>query len=182
MEEFKTVYCDSGKDANVIQFWVNNFGWELVSTQEVDKVDVDFDNSTDTLTKTSYNYIKVTFKRDTNRPNHSELARLEKEYLSVPDNVGYYLSKKGIVWFFILATICFPLGFLMTLSGVSDKNTEWLIIGLVFLVLFALFIFLAIFKIKKNKNDLFMYKKHNSDLNEKRRKIIKEAFDICQCK
>lgn len=59
------------------------FGWELMSTQTIDTTNSRFESNTGEdlwqITERK-NYVKLSFRRDMNRPNYAKLAELESQY------------------------------------------------------------------------------------------------------
>ena len=86
--EIKSVNVSPNAEDATIQVW-QSFGWKFKSTQEVKTSDASHlesraDGSLWNVTKAGSHYIKLTFERDPEMKNHSELVELEQQYCSVP--------------------------------------------------------------------------------------------------
>lgn len=60
------------------------FGWELMSSQTIDKQDTHLENSFGVINSvTEYEkYVKLTFRRNKKMPSYAEICKLEDEYYS----------------------------------------------------------------------------------------------------
>ncbi len=91
MKELKTFSVIPGKEEQEIQIW-RSFGWELVGApQEVRTADSqvftgqDSDGTEHYQTTAGVHYIKLTFERDPERKNYSELKSLEEQYYGLEE-------------------------------------------------------------------------------------------------
>lgn len=87
MKELKTFSVAPGAEEEEIQLW-RSFGWELVGApQVIYNQDSHLENQGDDLvsvTSTTH-YVKLTFERDPERKNYSELKSLEEQYYSLKE-------------------------------------------------------------------------------------------------
>lgn len=85
-KEIKSVNVHPSEEESTINVW-QAFGWEFKSTQEVKTSDSShLEQRGDTIynvTKSGVHYVKLTFERDPERQDYSELASLQTQY----DNV-----------------------------------------------------------------------------------------------
>ncbi len=80
------------------------FGWELLSTQTIDKKDSHLENFMGQITSVteSEKYVKLAFRRNKNMPNYKRLVELQERYenaifVSEPEDVSSWLVGGGIV-------------------------------------------------------------------------------------
>ncbi|MFI3164586.1 MAG: hypothetical protein R3Y65_09150 [Bacillota bacterium] len=80
MKESKSITLyETHKENEVSIFW-SKLGWELINSQEIfNKNSVDLGDSVRTTTT---NYVKLTFKRDTEMKDYQKYKALEDKYLS----------------------------------------------------------------------------------------------------
>jgi hypothetical protein len=89
-KEIKSTSVPPSAEEETINVWLS-FGWELKNNQEVKTQDVqvftgqDRDGTEHYQTKRGEHYVKLTFERDSGRPNYTELVSLEKQYYSIND-------------------------------------------------------------------------------------------------
>lgn len=81
MQETKTFTCAKSSEDAWIKTW-QNFGWRLMSSQEVVKQDHSTENYGEDiyLTTTTTHYIKLVFDRDTKMPGYDTITSLERKY------------------------------------------------------------------------------------------------------
>ena len=87
MKELKTFSVNPGTEEREIQIW-RSFGYELVGApQEIYNQDSHLENDGDDLKNvtTTTHYIKLTFERDPERKNYSELKSLEEQYYGLKE-------------------------------------------------------------------------------------------------
>ena len=100
-KESKTLSVSPSEEQSTVEFW-QDFGWELVSSQEIfneyQKTSVDYQGNK-TLSTERTHYVKLVFSRDTTIANHDELAQLEKKLPPLPNKV------KNIWAYFLLIAI-----------------------------------------------------------------------------
>jgi hypothetical protein len=85
MEETKTISVKPRDEQSTIELW-QNFGWNLMSSQEINNTDSHLERHGDTIynVTSKENYVKITFKRNKNIPNYDKLVSLENQYASNP--------------------------------------------------------------------------------------------------
>ena len=91
MKELKSFSVTPGTEEETIQLW-RSFGWELVGApQEIYNENSRLENRSDDIysVTTTTHYIKLTFERDPERKNYSELKALEEQFDSL---------KKPTIW------------------------------------------------------------------------------------
>lgn len=74
MIESKSVQVHPALENSTIELW-QNFGWQLKSTQEVNR----YAGSDEDYTYTE-SYIKLAFQRDSSIPNYAKIKELEDKY------------------------------------------------------------------------------------------------------
>ena len=103
-KEVKSVDVHPDNEALTIERF-QAFGWEFHSTQEIS--DNYQERVGDDIYQIREKKIKLTFQRDRNMTNYSQLVELEKEYYAVP-SAPYKPVKYGTMWLIITG-----LGFLL---------------------------------------------------------------------
>ncbi len=80
MKESKSITLyETHKENEVSTFW-SKLGWELINSQEIfNKNSVDLG---DKVRTTTTNYVKLTFKRDTEMKDYQKFKELENKYLA----------------------------------------------------------------------------------------------------
>ncbi len=147
------------------------FGWEYVSSQEINNTESHLETRNDTLysVTTKENYTNVMFRRDTTRKNIQQLRSLEKQYdleearffkeiKKVGRRKRFFSIKKGIV-FSVFGIIAF--------AAVKDSP----FIGLSFIGLGILFIVM-------NKMAESTYKKKEKISNKQQVEILHKARSL----
>lgn len=110
MLEVKTLKVDGSKEESTVEL-MQNFGWNFVSSQEVNNTDSHLERQGDTLysVTTKEKYVKLVFNREKNQPNYSKIVALENEYYSVLKSEPLILSKvNSMVAFFLLCFFIVP--------------------------------------------------------------------------
>lgn len=134
------------------------FGWELLSSQTIDKQDTHLENSFGVINSvTEYEkYVKLTFRRNKNMPFYSQICELEKKYknadcLSEPQTAS--------TWMLIVGILLLPFGFLMP---------GFAVVGIVLLILH--------FRQKKKKDSIYNeYLREKETADEIKYNCIEEA-------
>ncbi len=124
MEETKKVKVLPSDENAQTAIW-QDFGWSLVSSQEIKNTDSHLERRGDTIynVTTKENYVNLLFKRDTNMPHYSEIVALERKYDAVPSNI---YPKKGTGLAVLLTIIGIP----ALIAGISVAADGGQIIGL----------------------------------------------------
>lgn len=110
------------------------FGWELLSSQTIDRKDSHLENNFGTIYSVteSVNYVKLTFRRNMNMSGYSEIADLENKYRSFdsiyePDEPGKAMLVIGILGilscFIGLLIIGLPVAVICIGMYIKRKNT-----------------------------------------------------------
>ena len=178
MEEIESIRCSLDNEEYYTQSY-GLFGWKLLSSQEINNSDssvrVVGDYIVTQTTRTQY--VKLTFKRDTDMPNYQRLCELQYEFERIPSN-RYVGLAKGIVWgsiFGVFALSCISMGIVGALGFTGDdgKLAGFFAIGMgaIFAIPAFLMIFLRIRR--KKRND-----RKNIENNRKRDVIINEAISL----
>lgn len=164
------------------------FGWELLSSQEVNNSNTELYTIGDTVYQetTKENYVKLVFTRDTQIPHYEELKKLEYAY-----DINTFPEKRETKWRMVLgvfATIigCFILlvALCAALVGIESGNQTGNYTGLFVAIYPAVFgialptlgVFLSIKHFKKRK----LYKLQYEEASEKyftERKRIMDALE-----
>lgn len=153
-----------------------DFGWELLSSQEINASSVDFEpddfSDTITVTTTKENYVKLVFTRDTNISNYELIASKERKWNQIHDRS---LDRKAgwLVWAIILAHI----GLVSILVGFISKPNDWwvgLVVGIIPCGLSALFVFFFVKTAKQNK----VTEKYNEDQSDRRSTLRYESRQL----
>ncbi len=181
MEEIESIRCSLANEEYYTQSY-RLFGWTLLSSQEINNQDSTVRVVGDYIVTqtTRIQYVKLTFKRDTNMPNYQRLCELQEEFESIPSN-RYVGLAKGIVWGSIIAfiAICWiAAGIAAMAGGMPELGASAFIVGIVciaFGVVISIPAFLIIFlRIRRKKrND-----KKNIENNDRRDAIIDEACKL----
>lgn len=122
MEETKTFVCGKSQEDSWIKTW-QNFGWSLLSSQEVHKNDNSFSNASDgslVVTTTTEDYIKLVFKRDTKMPHYAEITNLERQYNK---QIASLESKASAPKFNLFWLILLPIYIIIAVVK-SNKNKQ----------------------------------------------------------
>lgn len=109
------------------------FGWELSSSQTIDRKDSHLENNFGTIYSVteSVNYVKLTFRRNLNMIGYNEIADIEKRYrtacsISAPEEPGKTMMIVGMVGVLIsfigLLPIGLPVAIFCFVKHIKDKN------------------------------------------------------------
>lgn len=110
MLEIKSVQVTPSNEEATIQLW-QNFGWQFVSSQEVNNTDSHLERRGDEIynVTTKEHYVKLVFNREKNHPNYNQIVKLENEYYSIlRSKPSVYPGGNGFVAFILLMWLIFP--------------------------------------------------------------------------
>lgn len=131
-KDIRTMTVPPEYETDAIQLWMS-FGYELLNNQEVLSKDTKLEQGildafTDTYTQVTetIHYVKLTFQRQTNIPNYSELRQLEQEFENLA-HPGDSPEKNGIVKILIGLVLCTIPGIIFIIQdmGYESRRTEY---------------------------------------------------------
>ncbi len=130
MEETKKLKIAPSEEERVTQL-MQDFGWSLVSSQEIKNTDSHLERKGDTIynVTTTENYINLLFRRDTAMPNYNRIVDCENQYYAVPDNQPVSARGRTIA---IIASLFF---LIMMIVGFSNGAPGFAIPCLVFFLI-----------------------------------------------
>jgi hypothetical protein len=117
MKDVKSIEVAPDDEEKTVQLWMS-FGWEFKNNQRVKTQDVqkftgqDSDGTEHYQTTRGVDFIKLTFERDPERKNYTELKSLEGQYYSVKDPLYPEEPVRfGMLWGLLIAVglIFFPI-------------------------------------------------------------------------
>jgi len=146
-----------------------DFGWTLVSSQEINSKESHLERSGDTLysVTTKENYVNLLFKRDTNMPNYAAIKQLEGQYDAVPENQTPYFGK--LMKILVIAAI------VLIICGIAMFSNGSAFGGILCLLLAAGAITGAVFKSKANKKLEAEINAKNSSNDEQRAELRRKS-------
>jgi len=162
IKDFQSIQVAPGEEDGAVRLWMS-FGWELKNKQRVKTQDVQKYTGQSSDLSTSYyettkgvDFFELSFERDPERKNYTQLKSLEDEYYSIQDpdypEVPILFGK------------------------------IWLILGFGGLLLYGAGLLIIIWRIvrynklkKKFNEDYPVYKKECSEKENKRNEVLKKA-------
>jgi hypothetical protein len=84
--ESKSIQVHPNDEQSMIEF-MQKFGWNLLSTQEIKTKDSHLEQRGDSIYSVteSEHYVKLAFSRDLDMPHLKEIKEIENEYLNLPN-------------------------------------------------------------------------------------------------
>ncbi|GHU07246.1 hypothetical protein FACS1894151_01300 [Spirochaetia bacterium] len=144
MKDIKSIEVEPEDEDKTVQLWMS-FGWELKNNQRVKTQDVqrftgqDSDGTKHYQTTRGVDFIKLTFERDPERKNYTELKVLEEQYYVPLPSIrtappGDKPKKPGVISL-ILTIISLSLGVFFLIFVPLGAGVTGVIIGVPFSVL-----------------------------------------------
>ncbi|MBQ7173467.1 MAG: DUF308 domain-containing protein [Clostridia bacterium] len=168
MEETKKVQVLPREENDVTRIW-QDFGWSLVSSQEINNTDSHLERRGDDIVSvtTKENYVNLLFKRDTNMPNYNKIKALEAQYDSLPPYPSGKLKK-----FLRIAGIILSVLGVLSFAVVSENGALAVVFGIVALALGVGGIVGSVFKSKKDKEETAIINSKSAEIRKQARALL----------
>jgi len=170
--ESKAIQVHPANENSTIELY-ETFGWELKSSQTIDKTDTDFKdgwNDDIIITKTRERYVKLTFRRDKNMPAYRELCELEAQYYAADREEGLEL-KEAPRWMLVVGVILALWG----LWALITYGPDFVVSAIMMFVIAAPLIFIYIKKKKEYDSVYDEYLKNRENATATKYNCIEQA-------